>query len=61
VGRLVDGLPSRVERMRSLGNAVVPAVVEHLGRRIVAIDSLLPGRWASRRPQGEHIYTTRDK
>jgi DNA (cytosine-5)-methyltransferase 1 len=43
VGRLVDGLPSRVERMRSLGNAVVPAVVEHLGRRIVAIDSLLPG------------------
>lgn len=35
VGRLVDGIPYRMERLTALGNAVVPAVSEHIGRRII--------------------------
>lgn len=34
--RGADGLPDRVERTHAIGNAVVPSVVEWIGRRIVA-------------------------
>ena len=34
VGRVVDGVPNRVDRIRSLGNAVVPQVVEQIGLHI---------------------------
>jgi len=35
VGRVANGIPNRVDRLRGLGNAVVPAVAEWIGKQIV--------------------------
>ncbi len=34
VGRVADGVPDRVDRLKSLGNSIVPYIVELIGRRI---------------------------
>jgi DNA (cytosine-5)-methyltransferase 1 len=35
--RVSDGLPHRVDRLRGLGNAVVPAIVEAIGKMILEV------------------------
>jgi len=48
VGRVAHGIPARVDRLRSLGNALVPQIAEWLGRQIL--------EWEGQRPVTEMPY-----
>lgn len=38
VGRVANGIPDRMDRIRAIGNAVVPQIVEVIGRYIIEIE-----------------------
>ena len=38
VCRVVDGIPNRVDRIKSLGNAVVPQLIQAIGELVIAAD-----------------------
>lgn len=39
VGRVADGVPDRVDRLSSLGNALVPQIAQWIGERIVSYEA----------------------
>jgi DNA (cytosine-5)-methyltransferase 1 len=48
VGRVANGIPARVDRLKRLGNAVVPQIPEIIGRAIMRVSDT-----SQLRPQGE--------
>jgi DNA (cytosine-5)-methyltransferase 1 len=40
VGRVADGVPNRVDRLKGLGNAIVPQVIHQIGLAIAKEEGL---------------------
>ena len=38
VGRVANGVPNRVDRLKQLGNSLVPQIVQQIGEAIMAAD-----------------------
>jgi DNA (cytosine-5)-methyltransferase 1 len=41
VGRVADGIPARVDRLRGLGNAIIPQIAEWIGKRIIEVNTTI--------------------
>jgi DNA (cytosine-5)-methyltransferase 1 len=39
VGRVANGVPARMDRLASLGNSLIPAIAEAIGKRILAFET----------------------